>query len=281
MEAGSELLAERLDRLELGDLLDPFVGDLGQLLGLDALDEHLEGDLFATVIAHALGKRVVVLDDGAGIRSHQLLIEPGYEAARADRVGEVVGGELIDLVAVDRRRQIDDGVVAVGHRVLGVFELGELVAETVDLLVDVLVGHLGRFDADFAPVIERNMVESRPQRDLDFDFDALIRVAHVLDRRSGGGTQIGLGEGIGHNARQGDVDGLGAEFVGADGGLDDFAGHLARAEALDLHVLGEPLGCLILGGFQGRILDLNGDDPFERTCLHDVGFHVAPQLVVM
>ena len=65
-QADPELLTESFDALELGDFLNPLVGDFGQLLGADRFHEHLERHFLATVVAEPLRQGLVVLDDRAG-----------------------------------------------------------------------------------------------------------------------------------------------------------------------------------------------------------------------
>ena len=113
--------------------LDPLVGELGEHLLLGVLDEHPEGDLFAGALAEALGQRVVELEDVAGPLAVQLLVELRHDDPRADLVEEVGGGEALDRLVVDEALDVDLGVVAVDERRVGVGEVGEALAQLVDL----------------------------------------------------------------------------------------------------------------------------------------------------
>ena len=61
-------------------------------------------DLFAGALAEALGQRRVELEDRAGTRAVQLLVELGNDHAGTDAVEEVGRGEPLDRLAVDRSR---------------------------------------------------------------------------------------------------------------------------------------------------------------------------------
>ena len=140
VEAAAHVVAQRVDGLELADLGDPLVGELGQHLLLGLLDQHLERDFVAGALAEALGQRVVELEDVAGALAVQLLVELRHDDARPDLVEVVGGGEALDRLVVDVALDVDLGVVAVGERRVGVLEVGEALAERVDLAVDRLVG---------------------------------------------------------------------------------------------------------------------------------------------
>ena len=80
------------------------------------------------------------LEDVAGLRAGELLVERSAELARAHEVEVVGAGEPVDLlVPGDAFTSIVDEV-AVDHRSVGRLELGEPLAEPVDPLVDVALG---------------------------------------------------------------------------------------------------------------------------------------------
>ena len=133
VEAGAHVVLQCLDGVELADLAHPFVGELGEHLLLRVLHQDLEGDLVAGALTEALGQRVVELQDVAGALAVQLLVELGHDDPRADLVEVVGGGEPLDRLVVDEALDVDLGVVAVGERCLAVGEVGEAVAQAVDL----------------------------------------------------------------------------------------------------------------------------------------------------
>ena len=67
------------------------------------------------------------------------VVELGHDHVGTDAVEEVGGGEAFDRLAVDRAGDVDRRVRVVDQREVGVGEIGEAIAEAVDLLVDVLV----------------------------------------------------------------------------------------------------------------------------------------------
>ena len=89
------------------------------------------------------------LEDVADLRPGELLVELGDDGAAADHVAVVLGGEARLRLAVLRAGDVDGDLVALdGRRGRHRDELGVLLAEVVDAVVDVLVGDLGRLDRD-------------------------------------------------------------------------------------------------------------------------------------
>ena len=111
---------------------------LGEDLLLHLLDQDLERDGASPAGGSASKARM-----SPTLAPRQLVVELGADAAGADLVEVVVGREagtgLAVLLAVD----VDGHVVAVGGRPVDLGELGELLAQPVDLGVDLLVGGLG------------------------------------------------------------------------------------------------------------------------------------------
>src|SRR5207237_5087534 len=106
-ETGGDVFSEGVDGLELGRLAGPLVGDLGQHLLLDVLDEDLEGSILLLP-----RRRGVELEDVARLGAPQLVVELGHDGAAADLVEEVVGGEALDLGGVAVAVEIDGDVIA-------------------------------------------------------------------------------------------------------------------------------------------------------------------------
>ena len=67
-------------------------------------------------VAEAFGQRRGELEDRAGPRAAQLLVELGHDHVGADAVQEVGGGEPFDGLAVDRARDVDRRVRVVDER---------------------------------------------------------------------------------------------------------------------------------------------------------------------
>ena len=143
LDALAAVLAQHVDGLELGDLRDPLVGELGQHLLLGVLHEHPERDLFPRALAEALGELLGELEDVAGLLAAQLDVEGRDEHPGPDLVEEVGRGEAFDRLVVDEALDVDLREVAVDERRLGVLEVGEALAQLVDLGVDRLVVRCG------------------------------------------------------------------------------------------------------------------------------------------
>ena len=104
LEPLADVGAQLVDGVELARFVDPLVGEVGQHLVLRFLHEHAERRLFAGAVAEAFGQRRGELEDRAGTRAVELLVELGHDHVGADAVQEVGGGEPLDGLAADRRR---------------------------------------------------------------------------------------------------------------------------------------------------------------------------------
>ena len=134
-----------LDGVELARFVDPLVGELGQHLAASLPSRCTRKvALFARAVAEAFGQRRGELEDRTRTRPAQLLVELGHDHVGADAVEEVGGGEPLDRLAVDRSGDVDRRVRVVDQRIVGVGEVGEAIAEPVDLVVD--VGFVDRLD---------------------------------------------------------------------------------------------------------------------------------------
>ena len=135
--AVGEVVAQLVDGLELGGLGGPLVVELGQHPLLDLLDGDPEVQRRSSSGSgwSASNSRIV-----AGRGAGELLVELGHDAAAADLVEVVLGGEALERLAVLGAGDVDGDVVALGRRPLDGGELGELAAQAVDLVVDLLVG---------------------------------------------------------------------------------------------------------------------------------------------
>ncbi len=86
-EPPDQVGAQLVERLELGRLVRPLVVELGEHALLHLLDEHTEVDR----IFLGIGMPRAELEDVAGLRAPQVIVELGHDAGAADFV-EVVGG---------------------------------------------------------------------------------------------------------------------------------------------------------------------------------------------
>ena len=105
----------------------------GSTFCLASLTSTWNADLCTGAFTEALGQRVDELEDVAGALAVQLVVELRDHDARTDLVEVVGGGQALNRLVVDGTLDVDLGVVAVGERRGGVFEVGEAVAQRVDL----------------------------------------------------------------------------------------------------------------------------------------------------
>src|SRR5439155_17948638 len=158
---------------------------------------------------------------------------------RADLVQIVGGGEGVDGLVVDVALDVDLGEVAFGERTGGVLEVGEPVAQRVELRVDDLVGN-GR----------GGHLHPRAQVVLQLDHGTHLEDSVELDVAaflSGGDVDVGRGDrvevlrldGVGVVPGEGIPERLVAGDVGAEAGFEELAGRLAGAEARDLDLSGQ------------------------------------------
>ncbi len=127
----------------------------GQLLGLVVLGE---GDLDLALVAGA----------GAG----ELLLEALDQLAAAELEQVVAGLAALEGLAVEQALEVDQQHVAVGGGALDRLELGEAVADPLDLAVDDLVGRLGLGLADLEALVLAQL-GLRPHADLELEAERL------------------------------------------------------------------------------------------------------------
>ena len=191
------------------------------------------------MLTEALGELLGELEDVARLLAVQLDVEGGHEHPGPDFV-EVVGrGEAFDRLVVDEALDVDLREVAVDERRLGVLEVGEALAQLVDLGVDRLVADVGCRDLDLQRVVALD-------RDLGTDLDDGVEldVAVFLAR---GDVDLGrrdhvdaLGDdGFEVELRQRVVQRLVACDLGAEPGFEDAPRRFTGTEAVDLHLVRE------------------------------------------
>ena len=110
-------------------------------------------------------------------------------------------------IRIDRERCMGSG--SCQFHAPHVFELGILVAQPVDLVVDLVIGHIGSFDFDRTAAEIGHCIEQRPECHLDIYIDtAAVRLADVLDSRGCRRLELGLFDGGSHEVGQRFVDGF-------------------------------------------------------------------------
>ena len=184
--------AQLLERLELRGLGGEVVVELGQdllphLFDLDGEDRVLAGQLLGLVV---LGEGDLDLALFARFGAGQLLLEALDQLAAAE-LQQVVGGlAALEGLAVAQALEVDQQHVAVGGGALDRLELGEALADALDLAVDDLVGRLGLGLADLEALVLAELGR-RPHADLEFEARAARprprarRRSRCWDRRPG------------------------------------------------------------------------------------------------
>ena len=159
------------------------------------------------------------------------------------------------LGAVHRRDEVERHEVALARGPLDGVELGEALAQLVDLLGDVVVVD-GRVLDRHRQRVEGRQLELRPDVDLGGEGERLpvVELGDVdlgtPDRRD-----PRLGDGLGVQPRQGLLHGLLEHDPAADPLVEDARRHLARAEALDAHLRAD----LLVGAVELLLQVLEGD----------------------
>ena len=149
-----QVVAQFVERLELRRLGRPLVGGFGQDLLLHVLHEHLHGRLGLQCRQQA-GSVVVNSRMSPGDRTAELFVEARDRRARnRPRRGSPRRATSSSPGRV--ATQVDRHVIAVTCGPTHRDELTELLAQPVDLCVDVLVCHLDRRERDDETRVSRN-----------------------------------------------------------------------------------------------------------------------------
>ncbi len=180
----------------------------------------------------------------------QLLVELGHDDARSDLVQVVGRGETLDRLVVHVALDVDLGVVAVRQRRRRLLEIGEAIAQRVDLTIDDVVAdgrarHLDRqrvvaLDADLGAHLDDGV---------ELDVAGVLARGDVDLRRRDGVDVLGLNR-LGVVVGQRVAQRLFAPDLAAEPRLQEPPRRLARAEAGHLHLVRELA--------EGRV-----DGPFE------------------
>src|SRR4051794_6234729 len=257
-EPGTDVVLELVERVEAGAVHGEMVVDGRERLLLDLLDLHGEDGLLPRQVLGlvVVGERHADLVILARAGARELLLEAGDEAARPELdelVGALAAGEGL---TVDRAVVVHDDEVALRGGAVGRVELGEALAELLDLGVDRLVGDLGLAAADLDALVgaERGR---RAHPDLDREDQGLalagqgrhvdLGVTHRDDARGVDRVGVPAPERLAH--------GLVEDGVAADAPDDHRRGHLAPAEARHAELAAEGAR-----GLLDALLHLGGGD---------------------
>ena len=190
-----DVLAQLLERVEAGRVRGEVVVEVGQVLVLDVLDldrelRVLAGDVLGAVV---LGERR--LDDAllAGDGADEALLEAGDEVARAELDELVAALAAGERLAADGALEVDRQEVAVLRGALDDVQVGEALAQLLDLVVDGL-GVDGRLAAADLDAAVRAELGRRAHADLEGERQRLALVGHVaeVDLRIADGRDAGV-----------------------------------------------------------------------------------------
>ena len=112
----AHVVAQRLDGLELADLGDPLVGELGEHLLLASFTSTWKATSSPARSPKRSGSVSVNLRMSPGRLPRSSSSSFGHDDPRADLVEVVGGGEAVDRLVVDVALDVDLGVVAVDER---------------------------------------------------------------------------------------------------------------------------------------------------------------------
>ena len=228
--------AQLVDGLELRHVVGPLVGDLGEDLLLDVLDDHPE--LHRRLI-RVLGLRLE-REDVADLGAAEVVVELVGDAAGADLVQVVVGLQPGDGLAIAAAVDRDRDVIGVDGRPVDGGQLAVLLAQALDLRVDLFVGGLGLGDLDAQARVARHR-NRRPNLDDGVEgHGALVLARRDLELRRGDGVDFVFLDRLVVVGRQRLAQRLFPTDVFAQLGLEDAAGRLARPEARETDLLRDP-----------------------------------------
>ena len=150
---GKHVLLDRLgeigDARELGRIFDHVVGELRKHLRLGFLDLHRERDVLSTLVGVPVRQRGLAADRRADLGAFHDLVESRDERLGAELIHQVLRRRRFDLVAVLRHGDVDHRKIAVGEGAVVVGQLGKLIAQRIELLVNLVLGYSRILDLDF------------------------------------------------------------------------------------------------------------------------------------
>ena len=154
--------------------------------------------------------------------------------------------------------QVDGHEVAVDGRSVDDLELGVVLAQTVELAIDLLVAHAEAGQGDLQPVVAGDGDE-RPHLDHRVEGDgARVLAAGDVDLGLRDRVELGVDHGAGVEVGQRLAQRLGPQRAGAaHARLEHLARHLARTEARHADLLGERPHDVAQGAVELGLVDLH------------------------
>ncbi len=270
--------AQFLERIELADVGGEGVIQLGHDLGLDLLHVDLEGGRLAGELLGLIvvGEGDVEHDLFAALRPDQGLFETGDEIAAADLEHLIGALSALDERAVLRAFEVHEHeVIGLHGAVLDRFELGEPLLQHGQLRVDLCLSDFDHALRHLKPLVLAQLGHGHGLHlDREGVVGGLVERARLEVRRADRVVvQAGLAQGFIAPLRDGLLQGLGAQVVGADVLDHEVHGHATLAEA-GKHHLAADLGDEAVIGLPDRLgRDLDGKLGLVLGCGIDLGFH--------
>ena len=232
-EAGTDVIFQRVQRIELGNVLCELVVELGLDGLLDLVHLALEdGGLACKLLgAVVLGERDVHIALLTGDCADQRIFKAGDERAGAEREGVVLCLAALEGLIVHKALEVDDDGVAVGCCAVDGLDARVALCHTIHFRVNFAL-----FDLHLALGHLKALVLAEDDLGIDGDLkgvDELLVVVDLLIEQAGRADALkaALGTaGLKSLLRQ-RLDGFGIEHVLAVHALDDGARRLALAEA--------------------------------------------------
>ena len=224
-------------------------------------------------LAEARGERPLERHGRAFFGPFEVLVDSLDEATVAHLVQQALRCGGLHRRTPLEGRDVEGHIVPRSCRPARGLERGELVADAVELAGHVLVGDLRSLDFDLAIVDLGNRVQLRPGGHPHLHRDPVGSVLDVLELGSDCRLEVDLLEYRSESPRKHVVDRLRTEPLGAHGRLDDRQRSLPRAEAPDLHVLGQPAGGVGLAGLDLGLAYFELDELLEWAGIGDGGGH--------
>ena len=222
--------------VELGRVARELVVDFGQHLFFDFFDVDRERQLTLLI---GIGMRRIEAEVVAGFAAEQVLIDLGHHGALAHLVEVVVGGQTGDRLVFVRAFDVDGHVIAFDDLTIDGLEVRVLVAQPIELGIDLFVAGGGIGDLDPQGLIARH-----PHLRAYFDDRVEAHRTRLLPR---GDVDLGRRDDIDvvFDHRLGVIDrkGLTQRFLSADvdtePGFEHLARRLARSEPRQANLLGK------------------------------------------
>ena len=223
-----------------------------------------------------LGERDVERLVVTGFEAHELLFEARDEVAPADLVHLVLALRALDGLTVTAAREVHEHEVAVLDRtVLDRLQAREPLLQHGQLRGDLLVRDLDLAPRHFEALV---LAQRRDGHGLDLDGEAVVlglveRTDLQVRGADGVVEQAGLPESLVAPLRDGVLERLAADEVGADVLDHEVDGHATLAEARELHLVADLGDRAVVGLLHGLDRHLDAELDLVLACRVDLRLH--------